>query len=182
MAKGMVKAGGVLLGSTALAAMPGGADADVVGNDTFATAEPVAAAVIVGSLNHDPPVGDLVDIYRYTLNPGDTFSLLVNPAGDVNHDILAEAIAGDQTTVLASELILSGGQATLTEQVPAGGTVFLRLTLQDPVDEEHPTESYTVSLTTTPGATVPLPASLALAAAGLVGAGGLHIARRRRAA
>jgi hypothetical protein len=183
MARTTTKAGRVLIGSTALIAFAPGAEAvtiDTEPNDSLATAQP-ADAQIFGSLNEDPPSGDLTDVFVYTLTPGDLFDILVNPSSEVNHPILAEALSSVPAP-LDSEVIPFGLQANLTGTVPADGKVFLRLTLQDEhIDAGHPSEGYNVTLTTQ-AAAVPLPASLALVAAGLVGVGGLHIARRRRAA
>ena len=184
MARATTKAGGVLIGSTALIAMATGAEAvtiDTEPNDSLATAQP-ADAQIFGSLNEDSPSGDLTDVFLYTLTPGDLFDILVNPSGSVNHPFLAEALSSVPAT-LDSEVIPAGLQDNLTGTVPADGKVFLRLTLQDEdIGSGHSSEGYSVTLTTQPAAAVPLPASLALVAAGLVGVGGLHVARRRRAA
>ena len=183
MAKPTTRAGGVLIGSTALIAMVTSAEAvtiDAEPNDTLATAQP-ADAQIFGSLNENPPSGDLTDVFLYTLTPGDLFEILVNPSAPVNHPFLAEALSSVPST-LDSEVIPAGLETVLTGTVPVDGKVFLRLTLQDPdVGAGHSAEGYQVTLTTH-AAAVPLPASLALVAAGLVGVGGLHVARRRRAA
>jgi hypothetical protein len=191
MATKVTRAARVLLGSTVLATLPAAVEAvttDDEPNDTFATRQTAGAGdVILGDLAVGIPPNppsfpgvptDLADFYEYSLTPNSFFDIFVELIGQFdNEPVLAQALNSAQGGI-DSAAMPAQTSAHLTGQVPLDGKVILGLSLSNPTGAGG-AEEYRVTLN---AVGVPLPASAVLLAAGLVGLGGLHVARRRRAA
>ena len=178
------KAAGVAIGSGVLAVAPTVSEAIIIlepePNTPPAGANvPVANTfdTIQGSVNDDLP--DLDSFNYQGLTPGSSFDVFVELFGTFSRHVNAEArdglgnlVPGPGST-LALDLDIPLGSGHLFGTVPATG-----LSVRLSTGSEGP-EGYRITLQQI---SVPLPASIALLAAGLVGVGGLHVARRKRAA
>ena len=119
---------------------------------------------------------DPVDFFQYSgLQPGSFFDVFVELTDpNDNGTIFASASANDLSqTQLDFENIKAPGTGT----VPSDGNLVVGITVANQQTFSG-FEEYRISLTTN---AVPVPASVALVAAGLVGLGGLHVARRKAA-
>jgi hypothetical protein len=115
------------------------------------------------------------DFFNYQgLQPGSSFDILVELFHD---DLSAQASSLVPTSLDSVSLDDVTSTGNLTGIVPSDGHVVVHLSTSATFD----TEGYRITLRGT-RASVPVPASLALVTAGLVALGGLHVARRRRAA
>ena len=190
MASRLKKTLGIAVGTAALIGLPPGTQAapvaDTEPNNSFPGQAVAPGDVVTGHVdNFNPAVfpPDPVDFFEYSgLTPGsffDVFVELIDP-GD-SETIFANASASDLTQLDFENIqnVPGGGSAHLTGIVPVDGTVVVGITMANQQTFSG-FEDYRISLSA-PTA-VPLPASLALVAAGLVGLGGLHVARRKKAA
>jgi hypothetical protein len=135
--------------------------------------------VITGTVDGD----DQVDFFHYSgLTAGsffDVFVELTDPAfgnGPIFTDVSdtgLNQLPGAFDTINANPPT----GVHLTGTVPANGQIVVQVSYQD--NRTADPEGYRISLTQRT-AGVPMPASLALVAAGLVGLGGVHVARRRK--
>ena len=182
MAAKITKAAGAAIGSAVLAALPAVSPAATVEDESTNNAFPgqtAAAGDLIDAAVES--VSDPVDFFHYTgLTPGSFFDVFVDlnpPIGNSNEALDIGAL--DELQGSLAGLTVPGNQFdTFSGVVPASGEVILSVTANHPQGLAG-AEEYRISLTTR--AAVPHPASVALVAAGLVGLGGLHVARRRRA-
>lgn len=194
MAGKLTKAAGLAIGSGALAVAPGASEAAVItefsinggNNDEPAganvpaanTFDTITGSVRDGSTDVDQfnyqglPVGSFFDIFVELDQTSGHFGDSINAAAlDNNND----PTSGGINTL---QLVNTPGSVSghLTGLVPSGGEVRVVLSTGDSLNEDY-------RITLAPiAAAVPVPASVALVAAGLVGLGGLHVARRKRVA
>jgi len=192
MASKLTKALGMAVGSAVLAGLPPGSEAapinEIEPNNSFPGQPVTATDIISGAVDNINPafpptpnqLPDPVDFFQYSgLTAGSFFDVFVELTGLFdNEQIFAETDSSTQN-LLDFEVIPGQGSAHLTGIVPADGKLVVGITILNQ-NSFSSAEEYRITLNTR--AAVPVPASLVLVAAGLVGLGGLHVARRRRAA
>ena len=153
---------------------------DTEPNNNVAEAQAVFPGdVITGELLFDIN-GDQFDVFLYSgLQAGSSFDVFVeyldSDAPTSALDTMVSALDPQQFFVL-KRIGVEGGTAHITGVVPADGNLVVTATggFFGPGPELL---NYRFSLTTS--TEVPVPASLALVAAGLVGLGSLHVARSK---
>jgi hypothetical protein len=177
---------GVAVGSAALLGLPPGTQAapvsDTEPNNSFASPQAAAPGdIVTGHVDNLPTTPDPVDFFGYSgLQAGSFFDVFVQLTDSPPDSNLFANVSASDLTQLDFEAILTvGGTAHLTGIVPADGKLVVGMTVANQSNIAD-FEDYRFTLTTR--AAVPVPASLALVAAGLVGLGGLHVARRKKAA
>jgi hypothetical protein len=178
----LTKALGVAVGSAVLAGQPPGSEALLI-NEIEPNAFPGNTAqqsltptdVISGAVSPSDPA----DFFQYSgLQVGsffDVFVELTSPSD--NGPVLAETDSSSDLLLDSEQISTLGGSTHLTGIVPADGKLVVGISCSGCGPGA---EGYRITLNTR--SSVPVPASLVLVAAGLVGLGGLHVARRRRAA
>ena len=134
--------------------------------------------MITGTVDID----DTVDFFHYTgLTPGSFFDVFVELTGPPGANGPVFTDVSDSGLNQLDFDTLSGSTPTsvhLNGIVPADGQIAVQMSYQGSSDCNGCFEGYRISLTQK----VPMAPSLALVAAGLVGLGGLHVARRKKAA
>lgn len=184
MATKITKATGAAIGSAVLAAIPAVSPAVTIDeedtNDLFPGQVATVGDIIDAAVDN---VSDPADFFHYTgLTPGSLFDIFVDldpPLAGNSNESLDVAALDSLQAALAGPVTVPGNQSTtLSGTVPGNGEVIVSVRANHPAGGGG-AEEYQISLTTR--SAVPLPASVALVAAGLVGLGGLHVARRRRA-
>ena len=187
MASKFTKALGIAAGSAILAGLPPGLEAgpvlDTEPNNSFPGQAVLPGDVITGHVdNLNPPfTPDPVDFFQYSgLSAGSFFDVFVELTDPLDKEMIFAETDSSSQALLDFEFIPGQGNAHLTGIVPADGKLVVGITMANQANFSG-SEDYRISLTTRTAA-VPVPASLALVAAGLVGLGGLHVARRRKAA
>ena len=178
---------GVAVGAAALIGLPAASQAapvnDTEPNNSFPGQPVLPGDVITGHVDNLNPqffTPDPVDFFQYSgLQPGSFFDVFVELIDPFDAEtIFANASASDLTQ-LDFENIPAQGTAHLTGVVPSDGNLVVGITMANQQTFSG-FEDYRISLTA--ATAVPVPASLALVAAGLVGLGSLHVARRKKAA
>ena len=189
MAGKLTKAAGVAIGSGVLAVATGASEGAIIDESAIngGANNPPSGANVPAANTFDTITGSVNDInadidqFNYQGLPvGSFFDVFVEL--DLS-SISVSAIALDNTNAptsggVNSLSLVNPGTVSghLTGTVPTGGEVRVRLSTGDELSE-----GYRITLIA-PVAAVPVPASVALVAAGLVGLGGLHVARRKRSA
>lgn len=187
MAGRLKKTLGIAVGSAALVGLPPGTQAapvaDTEPNNSFPGQAVAPGDVITGHVDNLNPqffTPDPVDFFEYSgLQAGSFFDVFVELIDPLDTETIRADASASDLSQLDFENIPAQGSAHLTGIVPADGTVVVGITMLNQATFSG-FEDYRISLTT--ATAVPVPASLALVAAGLVGLGGLHVARRKKAA
>jgi hypothetical protein len=178
MARKLTKVVGAAMGSAMLAGLPLGAQAapvlDTEPNNSFPGQAANVGDVITGTVDFE----DTVDFFQYSgLTPGSFFDVFVELTAG-NGPVFTDASTSGLVQLDFDTLLGNLDSVHLNGIVPVDGKVVVQMSNQDPT--QCCFEGYRISLTQR--AAVPMPASLALVAAGLVGLGAFHVARRKKAA